>query len=82
MTDKHEILLRLPIDIFKILEEYKSMTGVSITNQIYETVAWRLITKGLISLDEFREKETKKEEPFQQIPEDIKYCDGDKCQIF
>lgn len=81
MTDKHEILLRLPIDIFKILEDYKKMTGVSITNQIYEAVAWRLITKGLISLDEFREKETKKEEPIQQVPESIKYCDGDRCEI-
>ena len=50
MTEKKELILRLPEDIDKILEAYKDASGMSKTNIIYNAIVWWLVKEGLLDL--------------------------------
>jgi len=56
MTERKELVLRLPEDIFEIIKKYKKVSGVSYTNIIYNAIVWWLVRQGLLTLDEIREK--------------------------
>lgn len=50
MDKRKELILRLPEDIDKILEEYKTVSGMSKTNIIYNAIVWWLVKEGLIDI--------------------------------
>ena len=84
-NDKKELVLRLPEDIFAKIKNYKKTSGVSYTNCIYNAIIWWLFSKGLMTLDEIKgitKKEIKTEAVIvNQMPEGVKFCDGDSCEI-
>ena len=83
--EKHELLLRLPEYIHKILVRYKKLSGVSITNYIYKAIMREMIMDGLVSLETIKNnnvnKKEKKQVVVQPIPEELKFCNGDSCGI-
>lgn len=58
--EKKGILLHLPQDIFEIMKEFKLLSGVSYTNQMYNSITWWLIKQGLLDVEYIINK-TKKE---------------------
>ena len=81
-----EILLRFPEEIFNIIKKFKDISNVSYTNFIYNAVVWYCISKGLLSLEYVKlngtKPKTKKEEiQANVLPEALKFCDGDKCEL-
>ena len=88
MVDEiHPVLLNLPVSLHNVLVRYKEFSGVNITNQIYEAITSWLFMKKLIDLDSIgylngNGKKIKKEEPeLEPVPEELKFCDGDKCEF-
>ena len=51
MDKKKELVLRFPEAIFKVIKNFKDISGVSYTNFIYNAVVWYLVMKGMISID-------------------------------
>ena len=51
MDKKKELVLRFPEAIFKVIKDFKDISGVSYTNFIYNAVVWYLVMKGMISID-------------------------------
>lgn len=79
MKDK---LIRYPIKIHEILEEVKEKSGISINAYIQEAIIKKLVhDKYLVikSTTILCDKDTGK--IVESIPEELKYCDGDKCQV-
>lgn len=56
MTERKELILRLPEDIFEILKRYKETSGVSYTNIIYNAIVWWLVKQKLLTPKNIREK--------------------------
>lgn len=54
--DRHGILLKLPKNIYDILNEYKEKSGVNINNIIYNAIFWWCVSKGLVDLNQIREE--------------------------
>jgi hypothetical protein len=54
MTDKKELILRLPDDVFEIIKTFKEQSGVSYTNFIYNAIIWYCVSKGLITLKDVK----------------------------
>ena len=57
MTDKKELTLRLPDKIFKIIKEFKDISGIPYTAFILNAIVWYMVMKGLISLKCLQEDE-------------------------
>ena len=51
MTEKKELILRLPDDMFTVIKRFKKKYGVSYTNFIYNAIVWYCASKGLISIN-------------------------------
>ncbi len=88
MSDRKELVLRLPEDIFEVIKVYKGKTGVSYTNFIYNAIVWYCVRQGLISLDYLKvSKERKVKKTKQPTAEELaqieanKFCDGPTCEI-
>ena len=56
MTERKELILRLPEDIFEILKRYKETSGVSYTNAIYNAIVWWLCMKKLLKIEDIVKK--------------------------
>ena len=52
MTDKKELILRLPDDIFARIKNFKKISGVQYTNFIYNAIVWYMVRKGLMSIED------------------------------
>ena len=87
MTDKKEMLLRLPEDIFAVMKDFKAVSGIGYTNQIYSAIVWYYFQKGLLDLGWLTEKHAKngnnkkKEIKIETMDESLKFCDGESCEI-
>ena len=84
MVDIKPLLLNLPVPIHKILKDYKEVTGVNVTNQIYEAITSWLFLKKLINLESIallNGRGHKVEEKVELMDESLKFCDGDSCEI-
>lgn len=88
MDDKYEFLLRLPTYLHEVLVKYKEITGISVTSQIIDCIYRQMILRGFITVAdirngiEFPKKEIQKQEIISQsMPEELKFCDGDKCEF-
>ena len=46
--EKKGILLHLPQNIFEIMKAFKISSGVSYTNQMYNSIIWWLVKQGLL----------------------------------
>ena len=57
---KKGILLHLPQNIFEIMKDFKILSGVSYTNQMYNSITWWLLKQGLLDIEYITNK-TKKE---------------------
>lgn len=57
---KKGILLHLPQNIFEIMKDFKKLSGVSYTNQMYNSITWWLLKQGLLDIEYITNK-TKKE---------------------
>ena len=87
--DKKELTLRLPEDLFSVLKDFKEVSGISYTNQIYTAIVWYYFQKGLLDLGWIREKHGKngngkKKEKIIDISEANQlnsFCDGDSCEF-
>lgn len=81
MKDK---LISFPKEVLDALEEYKKRTGIPASHYIRNATIRSMIVDGLIF---FKTKYIYIEDPGngekikQAIPEEIKFCDGDKCMI-
>jgi len=53
---KKGLLLNLPQDIFEVMREFKNISGVSYTNQLYNAITWWLASKGLLDLGYIKKK--------------------------
>lgn len=87
-------LITLPDKIDEILKNHKEKTGVSVTAYIQRAVYLQMINDRLMNIKpvtvyfnkntgEILEKVTieKSDKKINKVPESIKYCDGDKCQV-
>lgn len=92
-------LLTIPDEVHKLLEDYKELTGRSVTGIIQEAIyRWLIHEKILIpkrvilyydeKLDKYFTEEQMKEikrgnkqKKINSIPEELKFCEGDKCQV-
>ena len=88
MDDKKELLLRLPEDLFSVMKDFKTASGVSYTNQIYTAIVWYYFKQGLLDLGWITDKHgkngnSKKEEKINPniMDESLKFCTSDKCEI-
>ena len=87
MDDKKEMLLRLPEDLFAVMKDFKIVSGVSYTNQIYSAIVWYYFQKGLLDLGWLKDKHAKngnskrEEIEIEIMDESLKFCDGDSCEI-
>jgi hypothetical protein len=88
MDDKKEMLIRLPEDLFSVMKDFKNVSGISYTNQIYSAVVWYYFQKGLLDLGWIKDKHAKngngkKKEvnKIEVMDESLKFCDGDKCEM-
>ena len=87
MTNKKEMLLRLPEDLFSVMKDVKIVSGVSYTNQIYTAITWFYFQRGLLDLGWITEKHAKngngkkKDIKIEVMDESLKFCDGDSCEI-
>lgn len=75
MKDK---LISFPEEMLQALDDYKKLTGIPATDYIRDTVARRMVTDGLIKL---KTKTIVIEDRVTEVPEAIKFCDGDKCEV-
>lgn len=55
MQKKKELVLRLPDKIFKIIKEFKDISGIPYTSFILNAIIWYMFVRGLISLKSLRE---------------------------
>lgn len=78
-------LITIPDEIYDILNKYKETTGISMSAYIQEALYKKLIHDRLMVVKTtpvyVGKKLDKKIRSIQQMPEGIKYCDGDKCEI-
>jgi len=87
MSNRKELLLRLPEDLFSVMKDFKNTSGISYTNQIYNAIVWYYFQQGLLDLGWIKRKHSKngnnrKEKvKVQVMDESLKFCDGDKCEI-
>ena len=86
MSEKEEkipITIRLTKTVHEALIKYKKLTGMSVSSQIYASVSAWLFLKGLLTLEDVDSdyKNNKKKTVTEPLPEGVKYCDGDSCEI-
>lgn len=91
MEKKKELTLRLPEDLFAVLKDFKEISGVSYTNQIYTAIVWFYFQKGLLDLNWIKEKHAKNGNNGNEKKELIideseadqlnRFCDGDSCEF-
>lgn len=88
MSERKDLILRLPEKIFAIIKLFKERTGISYTNFIYNAIVWFCISKGLLSLDYLKIASPEKKRIFTKFTaeqlaqiEANKFCDGDSCEI-
>lgn len=78
-------LISFPEEILDKLEEYRQKTGIPATDYIRDCVCRKMIIDGLIFIKTryiFIEKEENGKKLLPNTPpEEIKFCDGDKCEI-
>jgi len=60
--ERKGILLHLPQEIFEIMKDYKTLSGVSYNNQIYNSIVWWLVSRGLLSIEYITQNSNKKKE--------------------
>ena len=79
-------LISFPKEVLDVLEDYKRKTGITASDYIRDATIRRMIVDGLIffkikyvdvNIDGNGQKKSKDKSP----PEEIKYCDGDRCEI-
>ena len=56
MSEKKELVLRIPDKLFDILKIYKKASGVSYTNIIYNAIVWWLVKQKLLTPKDIRDK--------------------------
>ena len=76
-----EILLRIPDELFGIIKEFKEKTGVAYTNFIYNSIVWYCVSKKLLSFRFINGYNKKEEVVRDSLPEELKFCDGDSCEV-
>lgn len=85
--DKKSILLNLPEDIFEVMKDFKTASGMSYTNIMYNAITWWLVHKGLLDLSYIREKNKNGDdikEPMinmNVMPSGVKFCSTEECEI-
>lgn len=75
-----DLHLRFPINIWKAIKNYAKESGCSYTNVIYTAVFFFLYSRNLINIEK-PSIEIENKRILNKIPEAIKYCDGDKCEV-
>lgn len=90
MDNKKQLILRLPEDLFSVLKDFKIVSGISYTNQIYTAIVWYFFNKGLLDLGWLSKKHAKNGNGKKEVvlnpnimDESLKFChaDGGKCEI-
>lgn len=84
MTDKKELVLRLPEHIFQVIKTHKEVSGVSYTNFIYNAVYWYMVCKKMISLPYSTDTKlfpANWKGDWNTAPSEVMYCDSDKCEL-
>lgn len=76
-----EFTLRMPDEIHSVLTRLKESFGVAITSKILDYVARGLIKDGYIRIDINGKKSPRVLPSINMIPEELKFCDGDSCEI-
>ena len=78
-----ELRIRVKDVIKSRLEELKDLTGLSINYYVNYAIVKQLIMDRILKGWEF-ENMAKKDPHYENInklPEDLKFCDGDRCEI-
>ena len=84
---RKEMTLRLPEDLFTVLKDFKKATSMSYTAQIINAIIWFYFSRGLLDLGWIKTKnakngkEKKEEININPLPEGVKFCDGDRCEM-
>lgn len=82
MKEDYKLLLKLPEQIHFILQNYKKKTGMSMTSYIQRALYRQLINDRLLYIKMVTlNVDPENGEMLDSVPESIKYCDGDKCQV-
>lgn len=73
----------MPDEIHELLVNLKGKFGCSITSQILQYIARGLIKDGLYPVSNLVSvRYTRRNPPdTNMMPEGVKYCDGDKCEV-
>lgn len=81
--DRKDLHLRFPQNIWDAIKKYAKESGCSYTNVIYTAVFFFLYTRNLITFEKtpikFEEKRIINKT--QAMPEELKFCDGDSCEV-
>jgi len=78
-----ELRIRVKDTIKDKLEQLKEKTGLSINYYVNYAIVKQLIMDKLLKHWEYMDmsKPDPHYEVYNKLPEDAKYCDGDKCEV-
>ena len=86
MSEKEEkipVTIRLTLKVHEALVKYKKLTGMSVSSQIYASIASWLFQKRLLDLEDVDEnfKKNKNKVVTQPAPLEIMGCSNDSCEF-